>query len=933
MSTQLIDLESGSVATGDSGERADADAIKPIDAGERVQAAVIDRPFENLRARTEELRKKVEELLYRADADKWIITGGNNIGAVTAPGATAFPTVSWNATTGLAAISEAIVVQPFVAPNTDLFGSLTYAFAGGTDTFVFESNDDALASDILYDYQLANSLRIIWETSASLGGDFCVATLEGTPEHILRIVIRNDGTTNAAHVETELNTILAPTIPAATFKFSLTGPGTTFLDLSDIAGREDEYMTNTYSRELHYITKAIFDNFFIGSPLSVDGDGVGIWYEELTDSVAAQHGGRRQATPTTATDVAPNLPPNTEVPGTKLFKFSTEPEKIPGCIPICRRIGTYLVFIDGTVVEHAHTATLGGEGAIDDLLARYVAHIGGSAEKHAASAITSSAYSWISSTNVGAVINEIVDDLASTASGTTRIGGAAIVDTPSGVVLGTLYAQLTEILGHINDRARIASGETISGNWEVTGNTTFDNILWAKSGLMGVHDPSTTLSNSLKGLLGSTAGKGWGFSSSVSNRLDFGGIYNIADICVIKDPRGPSLGTTNRGMLLVCLDLLAGVLMFDTLTLSATGVPTLTLPGGGANYSAMCTDGDNLYILEQIGADSNVYKYSYDSGTNTFTQTWVKTLPTANAFGAYPTNRIKVMDSTYLVILCGNVAENVSGVLYSLAMSNGDPNAGWSVTGAAKGTGGTGTSATAKPAGGLVSLSSHVTATKRVVAFTTGAFAAGGVPGEVHFALCSTGGIPVAPFDAPFEAAGLGIPDRLGAILDVVFDGQSIWGAVGAGYGFKFDTRLDVFVPGGGTAFFGSSKGYVVPFNQGGIPLTPPRLAAGHAGGLATDGFSVFMASGSDAGGGILLSKFPAHGDSHSWYAAEWADLVFPRSERIVSQVTSGYYDKEVGCGRICCDGTHVYIVSNIDVLGSPAKNIVIRVPLYSWMG
>jgi hypothetical protein len=339
-------------------------------------------------------------------------------------------------------------------------------------------------------------------------------------------------------------------------------------------------------------------------------------------------------------------------------------------------------------------------------------------------------------------------------------------------------------------------------------------------------------------------------------------------------------------------------------------------------------------VLEQIGADSNVYKYSYNSGTNTFTQTWVQTLPTANAFGSYPTNRIKVMDSTYLVILCGNVAENVSGVLYSLAMSDGSPNAGWSATGAAKGTGGTGTSATAKPTGGLVSLSSHVTATKRVVAFTVGAVSgAGGVPGEVHFALCSTGGIPVAPFDAPFEATGMGIPDRIGAILDVVFDGQSIWGAVGAGYGFKFDTRLDVFVPGGGTAFFGSSKGYVVPYNQGGIPLTPPSLAAGHAGGLATDGFSVFMASGSDAGSGILLSKFPAHGDSHSWYSTEWADLVFPRSERIVSQVTSGYYDKAVGCGRICCDGTHVYVVSNLDVLGSPAKNIVVRVPLYSWMG
>jgi hypothetical protein len=485
MSTQLIDLESGSVATGDSGERADADAIKPIDAGERVQAAVIDRPFENLRARTEELRQKVEELLYRADADKWIITGGNTIGQVTVPGAVAFPTVSWNATTGLCTVSEAIVVQPFVAPSTDLFGFIDWAFTEsvapfGTVTFRFEANDDPLAGTILFDYQLANSLRVYWESSASLGaGVYCTATLEGSPVHMLRIVVRDDGQTTAGHVSDALNLILAPAVPDSILKFALTGLTTTFVVWVETPGRPNEYMFNTYSREMHRMTKAVFDGFFIGSPLSVDGDGIGIWYEELTDSDTTQHGGRRQATPTTATDVGPFLPPNTVVPVTKLFKFSTEPEKIPGCIPLCRRIGTYLVFIDGTVVAHNQTIALGY--ADSTLLARYNAHIAGTAEQHAAGAITSTPYSWIAAANVGAAINEIVDDLASTTSGTTRIGGAAIVDAPSGVVLGTLYAQLTEILGHINDRVAIAalsdnagadSGDTLVGCDAVSGTPT-----------------------------------------------------------------------------------------------------------------------------------------------------------------------------------------------------------------------------------------------------------------------------------------------------------------------------------------------------------------------------------------------------------------------------------------------------------------------------
>jgi hypothetical protein len=482
MSTQLIDLESGSGATGDSGERTDVDAIKPIDAGERVQAAVIDRPFENLRARTEELRQKVEELLYRADADKWIITGGNTIGAVSGP-TVAFPTVSWDATTGLCTVSEAIVVQPFVAPSTDLFGFIDWAFTEsvapfGTVTFRFEANDDPLAGTILYDYQLANSIRVYWESSASLGaGVFCQATLEGSPVHMLRIVVRSDGTTNAGHVEDALNLILAPVVPDSILKFSLTGLGTTFVEWVETPGRPNEYMFNTYSREMHRMTKAVFDGFFVGSPLSVDGDGIGIWYEELTDSDTTQHGGRRQATPTTATDVGPFLPPNTVVPVTKLFKFSTEPEKIPGCIPLCRRIGTYLVFIDGTVVEHAHTATLGGEGSIDDLLARYVAHINGSAEQHTAADIlfddTNMNADWgLNPSETQEAVDLVVGALVSEGagiSGASRVHNEAI-DTGSAhsetSVAGDLHGQIDDAVGWIADRAHKTKPELITGNWQ-----------------------------------------------------------------------------------------------------------------------------------------------------------------------------------------------------------------------------------------------------------------------------------------------------------------------------------------------------------------------------------------------------------------------------------------------------------------------------------
>lgn len=481
MSTQLIDFESGSPTTGDSGERADTVAIKPIVPGDRVQSAVIDRPLENLRARTEELRGKVEELLYRADADKWVITGGNNIGQVTVPGVAAFPTVSWNSTTGIFTMSAHAVIQPFMAPNTDLFATQTYVF-DATDTFAFAANDDALAGDILYDYQLANSIRIIWETATLGVGVFCTATLEGNPDHILRIIIRDDNTTNAAHVETALNLILGPAIPASPLKFTLTGPGTTFLDLTDIAGYTNVVMTGTYSRELHYLSTTQLNAFFAtpANVLSVDGDGIGIWYEELTDSTLADRGGRRQATPTTLDD-GTGLAPSTEVPSTKLFKFSTEPAKIPGAIPLCRRIGTYLVFVDGTVVGNGQTVQFGQSGLSPtwlQLADQAGADAGNttigcdaivdSPSSLAAGTLRAQTVELLGHVNDRTVITDLAEDTGA-ASGATLVGSEAIADTPTSLIRGTVTSQTTALLTAVNARARIASPELITGNWQRLG--------------------------------------------------------------------------------------------------------------------------------------------------------------------------------------------------------------------------------------------------------------------------------------------------------------------------------------------------------------------------------------------------------------------------------------------------------------------------------
>jgi len=471
MSTQLIDFETGSGPTDDSGERMEEESIKPYVAGERVQAVVFDRPLENLRARTEELRKKVEDLLYRADADKWIITGGNNIGQVTVPVAAAFPTVTWTAgATNKFTISEAIVLQPLMAPLQDKFASKLYTF-GGVETFnIFPKNNSA-AYDVYFDYQHANSARIIWETATLSGATTCVVTIEGEAPHILRIRIRDDSSTTAANVITKLNTVLGA-LMSPPFDYTSGGPGTTILDLADISGDEDVTLEGTYSRELHHIPTTAISNFFLATTLADDGDGIGIWFDELVDSDLTTFGGRRQATTSTPSSGGP--PPNTSITVDKLFKFSTNPEKIPGAIPLCRRIGTSLVFVDGTVVAAGQTATFGGEGSIDALLARYNAHVGGTAEKHAATVITTPAHSWIAATDVGGALEEIVDDLAAVGagvSGASRVGNEGITTGSAHseiAIAATLHGQIDTLAGWVGSRAHKTAGEKITGVWHHT---------------------------------------------------------------------------------------------------------------------------------------------------------------------------------------------------------------------------------------------------------------------------------------------------------------------------------------------------------------------------------------------------------------------------------------------------------------------------------
>lgn len=326
-STFLVDFN-GSV--NDTGEK-DSTSISPVVSGERIGQAVLQRPSEVLRTRTEILRGLVENGLYRADADmKWAITGD----------AGSMPAVAtWTPSTGILTTSSTIRFQPLNGPNADKGESQTYTL--GTDcevTLETTRKDYAVPS--------ANETVIVWR-EATLGvGVTCTVVSSGLPTaHILTISIRDDSTTTFGNVKTALNAAGAALgavglVSPPTYG---TGSDATVVTLPEETPDESTSTSETYlfrssyTREYHDIPAGVFSSFFAipGNTLT-DGDTLLVKFE----SVAA-----RRSTNGTLTDA-------------ELCISSDYPKDIPCAIPLVKRVGDDLYWLDGTVVVGPSTTPI-----------------------------------------------------------------------------------------------------------------------------------------------------------------------------------------------------------------------------------------------------------------------------------------------------------------------------------------------------------------------------------------------------------------------------------------------------------------------------------------------------------------------------------------------------------------------------------------------
>src|SRR4051794_10603800 len=102
---------------GDTGQN-DAASVLPYTDGEELTQAVMDRPIESLRLRTERIRDVLDDELYLRDADRHLLLGGP--GKVAWPGAA--PGLS-----GIPTLSDNLFLIPFLTPgasgNTPPIGS------------------------------------------------------------------------------------------------------------------------------------------------------------------------------------------------------------------------------------------------------------------------------------------------------------------------------------------------------------------------------------------------------------------------------------------------------------------------------------------------------------------------------------------------------------------------------------------------------------------------------------------------------------------------------------------------------------------------------------------------------------------------------------------------------------------------------------------
>lgn len=417
--TPFVDFTTGT----DTGA-ATTDAIAPHSDGEKLNQAVLRRPAENLRQRTEVLRAAGEDVAYLQQADRGLVLAGP--GRVTWPGSTTA------AATGIAVLTDVLYLVPLLTPGAaqvapvppvaSSYGTLKLKRATG-------ASDAILVSSLRRSYAGGDRINITVVPGAVFA---CTLVDEIAPAYDRTIQITATPATTLLTVITALNALTADAPATQLVSAALTGGALNADLVLDTQARV--FISGNYDGEGHALTPANLASFFstyTTDAYLAEGDSLCVQFAMLTDT--ASTGGRRQALPENA---------NTAVTPAMFFNSRVHPERLVGALPVCKVVNGDLVFATGiTVTAGSTAATIGTPG-----------YAGGPAW---ADGTTNPA------TSVEAQLDKIVTDLAG-ATGTAKIQGTAL---GAELAVGTLAAQLEAIVKRVLGWVTIGDGTTVVGDF------------------------------------------------------------------------------------------------------------------------------------------------------------------------------------------------------------------------------------------------------------------------------------------------------------------------------------------------------------------------------------------------------------------------------------------------------------------------------------
>jgi hypothetical protein len=319
-------------------------SIDPIADGEPANQTNLRRPTENNRNRTQVLRDVVRQHVMLHDYDR--AQGMYGGGTITFNGAS----VTYD---GKFTITGHLYVGPLNTPGDESSfpyvgstkASLSVPSSGAADEIIFTSVQKQYEGSSFPDAD-ANHLSVEIVHTGSLS----VQMEEAPDEHHLYITI-NSGTTTCTDVISAVTGLAGPITAVA--GPNNTTPGSTSAPLwgptewlSDYSNR---FLRGGAPGVIHKIPTTALATFF-GTAANVlkKGDTLAIWYDSIVEEGGGT-GGRLQSTPENT---------NIELTAGSLFNTRVAPEKIPGCIPVCKCIDEdKLLFANGKQIIRGFPAT------------------------------------------------------------------------------------------------------------------------------------------------------------------------------------------------------------------------------------------------------------------------------------------------------------------------------------------------------------------------------------------------------------------------------------------------------------------------------------------------------------------------------------------------------------------------------------------------